>query len=87
LNFDRLINEFVKDGAWKWIKPVEMIDTNWSDDNGKDRYPNSLLDFNFVAGGAKDWKAECRVIVRDGDFPDDDMTSDHRPVELRLENQ
>jgi endonuclease/exonuclease/phosphatase family metal-dependent hydrolase len=62
-------DEFLKDGVWKWIKPVEMIDTNWSDDNGVDRYPDSMLDFNFVAGAAKDLKAECRVIVRDGDFP------------------
>jgi hypothetical protein len=61
-----------------------MIDTNWSDDNGVDRYPDSMLDFNFVAGAAKDWKAECRVIVRDGDFPDDKKTSDHRPVQLVL---
>ena len=44
----------------------------------------SMLDFNFVAGGVKDWKAESRVIVRDGDFHDDDKTSDHRPVELTI---
>lgn len=76
---------FLKDGVWKWIQPEEMIDTNWSDDGkGNDRYPDSLLDFNFVAGAAKDWKAECRVIVREGDFPDDHKTSDHRPVELIL---
>ena len=78
-------DEFLKDGVWKWIKPEPMIDTNWSDDGkGNDRYPNSMLDFNFVAGAAKDWEAECRVIVREGDFPDDDTTSDHRPVELIL---
>ena len=78
-------DEFLKDGVWKWIKPVELIDTNWSDDgNGHDRYPDSMLDFNFVAGAAKHWNAKCRVIVRDGDFPDDDETSDHRPVELIL---
>ena len=61
-----------------------MIDTNWSDNNGVDRYPDSILDFSFVAGAAKDWKAECRVLVREGDFPDDKKTSDHRPVELVL---
>jgi hypothetical protein len=53
---------------------------------GVDRYPDSMLDFSFVAGAAKNWKAECRAIVRDGDFPDDDKTSDHRPVELNLKN-
>ena len=39
----------------------------------------------FVSGPAKRWDPKCRVIVRPGDFPDNDKTSDHRPVELRLE--
>jgi hypothetical protein len=43
-----------------------------------------MLDFAFVAGPAKGWKAVCKVIVRDGDFPDDEATSDHRPIELRM---
>ena len=30
------------------------------------------------------WDPKCRVIVREGDFPDSYQTSDHRPVELRL---
>jgi endonuclease/exonuclease/phosphatase family metal-dependent hydrolase len=78
---------FLADGVWKWIQPKPMIDSNWSDDgNGNDHYPDSLLDFNFVAGAAKDWHALCRVIIREGDFPDDDKTSDHRPVELVLFN-
>jgi hypothetical protein len=34
----------------------------------------------FVANGAKQWKGESDVIVRAGDFPDDDQTSDHRPI-------
>jgi endonuclease/exonuclease/phosphatase family metal-dependent hydrolase len=78
-------DEFVRDGGWKWIKPFEMIDTNWHDDgNGNDVYPGSMLDFNFVVGQAKEWQTECRVIVRDRGFPDNDNTSDHRPVELIL---
>ena len=33
------------------MKPPELIDTQWSDDgNGGDRYPDSMLDFAFVAG-------------------------------------
>lgn len=45
-------------------------------------YPDSMLDFNFVAGAAKGWKTECRIFVRDGNFPVDDKTRDQRPVEL-----
>ena len=40
-----------------------------------------MLDFVFVAGWPDGWQAECSVIVRDQDFPDDEATSDHRPVE------
>jgi endonuclease/exonuclease/phosphatase family metal-dependent hydrolase len=77
-------HEFLADGIWRWVQPDELIDTNWSDrdGDGKDNYPHSCLDFTFVAGKAKQWQSQSRVIVRDGDFPDDDKTSDHRPVEL-----
>lgn len=72
-------------GVWTWLKPDPLIDSNWSDDNRVkdrrvDRYPDSILDFVFVANGAKNWKGESDVIVRDGDFPDDEKTSDHRPL-------
>ena len=76
--------EILRDDVWEWIEPHELIDTNWFDPepDGVDNYPGSMLDFTFVAGAAKDWDVSSRVIVRDGDFPDDDRTSDHRPVEV-----
>lgn len=66
---------------WRWIKPIEMIDTNWSDDDGdgRDNYPDSMLDFAFEAGEGES-RSVARVIVRDRDFPDTDKTSDHRPI-------
>lgn len=77
--------EMIRDNVWMWVRPAELIDTNWSADGaGNDNYPDSMLDFAFVAGPAKDWNPVCKVIVRDGDFPDDRTTSDHRPIELRL---
>ncbi len=71
--------------VWTWLKPNPLIDTNWSDDRQikdrrVDRYPDSILDFVFVANSAKGWNGNSRVIVRDGDFPDSDKTSDHRPL-------
>ena len=83
-NGNEAFRQFMQDGIWKWVKPEKLIDTNWADRNkdGKDDYPDSMLDFVFVANGAKEWRTECRVIERDGDFPDDEKTSDHRPVEL-----
>ena len=76
--------EFMRDGVWHWLEPDELIDTNWFDPepDGIDNYPGSMLDFSFVAGQAKEWSVTSRVIVRDGDFPDDEKTSDHRPVEV-----
>ena len=76
--------EMLRDNIWKWIPPEPLVDTQWDDDDGKDRYPNSMLDFAFVSGPAKTWNPQCRVIVREGDFPDTKKTSDHRPIELRL---
>lgn len=78
--------EMVRDNIWSWVKPEPLTDTNWSDSDGdgNDNYPDSMLDFAFVAGPAKEWNPVCRVIVREGDFPDNETTSDHRPIELRL---
>ena len=78
--------DFMQDNVWKWIKPVEFIDTNWYDpeNDGQDNYPGSMLDFAFVSGAAKEQKWQCEVIVREGDFPDDETTSDHRPSVLTL---
>jgi len=70
-------------GVWEWLKPDPLVDSNWTEDRdrpGEDRYPGSILDFVFVANGAKNWKGESDVIVREGDFPDSDKTSDHRPI-------
>ena len=78
-------NDFMRDGVWEWIKPDPLIDTQWSDDDGVDRYPDSLLDFVFVAGAAKDFIYDCKVVVLQGDFPDTEETSDHRPVKLVVE--
>lgn len=83
---NKAFDQFLEDGIMKWVRPEEFIDTNWYDpeSDGIDNYPGSMLDFAFVAGPAKDWSPKCRVIVRDGDFPDDKSTSDHRPIELLL---
>ncbi len=81
-------DEMMRDNVWKWVRPEPLVDTNWSDRDGDgvDNYIDSLLDFSFLAGAAKTWQATSRVIVRENDFPDDDKTSDHRPVELILKN-
>ena len=75
-------------GVWRWLVPDPLVDSNWTHDPehpGADKYPGSILDFVFVANGAKAWRAESDVVVREGDFPDSDETSDHRPIITTLE--
>ena len=76
-------NVFMRDNVWKWVKPDPLIDTNWSG-GAKDNYPDSMLDFAFVANGAKSFESVCKIIVRPGDFPDSDRTSDHRATRLKV---
>lgn len=78
--------EMIRDNVWTWVRPKELVDTNWADrdQDGVDDYPDSMLDFAFVANAAKTWSPECTVIVRPNDFPDDEVTSDHRPIRLTL---
>jgi endonuclease/exonuclease/phosphatase family metal-dependent hydrolase len=82
-------SEMVRDNIWMWVRPEPLIDTNWADrdNDGIDDYPDSMLDFAFVAGPAKTWSPHCTVIVRPGDFPDDQTTSDHRPIQLIVQPQ
>ena len=63
---------------------AEFVDTNWAGGRSND-FTDSIPDFIFVAQDARTWEASSSVIVRDGDFPDDSETSDHRPVEAVLE--
>jgi hypothetical protein len=77
-------DELRKDNILNWVKPESYVDTCWTDPNkdGVNDYPSSILDGFFVGGPAKDWEPKSRIIVRPGDFPDDETTSDHRPSEL-----
>jgi endonuclease/exonuclease/phosphatase family metal-dependent hydrolase len=78
---------FFADGVWRETEPEKRIDTNWSDRNqdGRDDYPDSSLDFAASCTHGLVLQTACRVIVREGDFPDTDATSDHRPVWMSIE--
>jgi len=64
-------------GRFVWVRPVPLATTQCS---GWPCTFESVLDFVFVAGPARQWPAVSDIIVVDGDFPDDETTSDHRPV-------
>ena len=54
-------------------RPPDLIKTH-------DSAHNSVLDFVFASGLAKTWIENSTILVKQGDFPDDHRTSDHRPV-------
>jgi hypothetical protein len=68
-------------GLWEWVRPAQLITTQCS--GWPCRY-DSVLDFVFAAGPARDWHADSEILVAPGDFPDDTATSDHRPVLARF---
>lgn len=71
---------FTFGGQIRWVEPEVFIDTNYSERSGRETYPDSIIDFIFAANGAENWRLISQVIVREGDFPDTESTSDHRPV-------
>ena len=70
----------LKNGYFSWLKPDTLIDTSWSGPPDADSFPNSMLDFIFAGGEAKNWIYQSFVYEREGDFPDSGDTADHRPV-------
>jgi hypothetical protein len=85
-NGNEAFKAFMRDGIFEWVKPETLIDTNWADFNhdGNDDFPDSRLDLAFVAGPAKEWGMQCEVVVLEGDFPDGEKRSDHRPIRLAI---
>jgi endonuclease/exonuclease/phosphatase family metal-dependent hydrolase len=78
-SYDRGLDILEDDDVFDWVEPVELIRTQCTVDGNDCRF-NSVVDFIFVAGPAQEWDVISEVVVVEGDFPDDDLTSDHRPV-------
>lgn len=67
--------------VFTWVRPATLIRTNFWD-----RFPNShsVLDFVFVANAVDTLTATSEILRTADDFPDDDSTSDHRPVRAHI---
>ena len=74
---DRAYAALTADGVWDWVRPADLVTTQCS---GWPCTYNSVLDFVFTAGPARDWPARSVIVVVPGDFPDDTQRSDHRAV-------
>jgi endonuclease/exonuclease/phosphatase family metal-dependent hydrolase len=66
-----------EDGTFTWVRPQTLVPTNASNHQ-------SVLDFVFVSGDAAGWTFDSHIVVVNGDFPDDHVKSDHRPVEAKF---
>lgn len=66
----------------KWVRPTELVTTQCSSKNGSACWFNSVLDFVFVNEMAQELfsSMSSEIIVRDGDFPPNEYTADHRPI-------
>ena len=72
---DRGYDLLVANSVISWVRPEKLVRT-------QDSHYNSVLDFVFCSYSL--WRGESEIIVREGDFPDDRNTSDHRPVAAKF---
>ncbi|MCI0641731.1 MAG: hypothetical protein L0Y72_23350 [Gemmataceae bacterium] len=73
VNRDKGYDLLIANDVFRWVRPPNLVKT-------QDSAHNSVLDFVFVVGAAKSWLGSSEIIVKQGDFPDNADTSDHRPV-------
>jgi hypothetical protein len=75
---DRGYDLLIADEVLMWIRPPQLIRTQCSF--------NSVLDFVFVAGAARQWSASSEILATEESYcPSDQNHSDHRPVLARFE--
>lgn len=79
---------FFDNDEFTWVRPDSIVSTQYSDEDqdGVNDH-NSVLDFVFTSGDVTGWQLSSEIYVRDEDFPDDALTSDHRPVLARIETR
>lgn len=73
---DAGFDNMTANGIFEWVRPVELIKTQCAASF------DSVLDFVFIAGDAKDWAGESEILERQADYCDGDATGggDHRPL-------
>ncbi|MGF1492666.1 MAG: endonuclease/exonuclease/phosphatase family protein [Microcoleaceae cyanobacterium] len=77
---DKGYDLMTQNGVFTWIRPTNLVATYCSK-----RY-SSILDFVFVAGGAKNWPASAEVLYPEAEYcPDDQRKSDHRPMQATFQ--
>lgn len=76
---DRGYDLLTEDAVWTWVRPDPLVMTQCNF-----QY-NSVLDFVFVAGGAREWPATAEILETQSSYcHDDERRTDHRPVRADL---
>lgn len=78
-NHDRGYDLLTEDGVFEWVRPDVLVRTQYSRS-----YPPSVLDFVFLANEEGAISGSSKIVVADGDLPDNNDTPDHRPVLAEL---
>jgi len=86
---DESFHRMTGEGTWRWVRPVDLLATEYRDEDGDDLndLENQVRDHIFAAGRAVSWPTTCQIKKRSRDFPDDQTTSNHRPIELIVDPQ
>lgn len=77
---DEGYDNLVADGVFEWVRPAELVKTQCSGFN-------SVLDFSFVGGPAREWPASALILEPGNVYcssTNEDVLSDHRPVALTI---
>lgn len=72
---DKGFDHMTNNGVFMWVRPPRLVRTHCSN-----RF-NSVLDFVFVSQAALDWMPQSTIGMSEPEYcPDDETTSDHRPI-------
>lgn len=76
-----------RDDVFHWVRyPDPLVPTEGEANDGHPYFPyQSILDFVFLARGARQWTARSEVLTRPDDFNPEDKNSDHRPVRATID--
>ncbi len=73
----------VANGVFEWVRPDPLVATQCNPNF------NSVLDFVFAAGDARNWNGSSEILERQASYCNGDAVgfSDHRPVKAIFELQ
>lgn len=79
---------FMQNGMFRWVEPSCIADRSCpTTGTGCNSEYNSILDFVFLAGSARSWKAKSEILFKDeADYCEKEESggSDHRPIRAVL---